>query len=339
MAENGEPKEAYTSLAERQVAEWVLENRHHAGYATRHFPNAICQYYAIALNLEVFAVVGIDTEKESIGTFESSILISILGECALALENEKNAREKEEAHVQAQKEQTRANLIRAISHDLRTPLTTITGNASYLLSEESCFDEQMKRQIYSDIYDDSMWLNDLVDNLLSISRIEDGTMRMHPTAELLDECVEEALKHLDRRCCEHTIVREYAPDLVLVNVEARLIVQLVINLVNNAIKYTQKGSTIWVRIRVAPDGFAYLEVADDGPGVADEEKEHIFEMFYTSGRKAADSRRSLGLGLALCRSIVQAHGGEIRVLDNEPCGTRFVCTLPLTQMDGMQELS
>lgn len=322
----------YMLGVERGAALWVRKNRQIAGYSTKYFSQACCQYFPIAMDQEVFGVLGIAMNKETFDAMENSIILSILGECALDLENEKNAREKEEANLQAHKEQTRANLIRAISHDLRTPLTTISGNASNLMNSVGEFEEEVKQQIYSDIYDDSMWLNSLVDNLLSISRIEDGSMQLHPSTELLEECVQEALKHIDRKGTEHKITAEYPDEMILVNVEARLIVQLVINLVNNAIKYTQKGSEIQVRI-YRKEELAYIEVADNGPGISKEDRDHIFEMFYTSGQNVADSRRSLGLGLSLCKSIVQAHGGSIYAKDRKPCGTVFVCAFPVENMN------
>lgn len=126
--------------------------------------------------------------------FVNSIVLSILGECALALESEKNAREKEEAAILAKNEQLRANLLRAISHDLRTPLTSISGNASNLMANGKEFDEETKMGIYTDIYDDSMWLINLVENLLSVTRIEKGRMNLKASAELVDEVIMGALR-------------------------------------------------------------------------------------------------------------------------------------------------
>lgn len=125
--------------------------------------------------------------------------MSILGECALSLENEKNAREKEEAAILAKNEQLRANLLRAISHDLRTPLTSISGNASNLISNSNFFDEATKNQLYTDIYDDSMWLINLVENLLSVTRIEEGRLNLHITEDLVDDVITEALHHVNRK--------------------------------------------------------------------------------------------------------------------------------------------
>ena len=149
---------SYLSEDEHKAATWTLKNNRHAGATTDTFSKAKCLYLAVRVNDNVYGVVGIVMEEDSLDTFENDILLSILGECALALENEKNTREKEEAAVLARNEQLRANLLRAISHDLRTPLTSISGNASSLLSMESEFDKETKQQLYSDIYDDSVWL-------------------------------------------------------------------------------------------------------------------------------------------------------------------------------------
>ena len=138
-------------------------------------------------------------------SFENSILLSILGECAMALESMKNAKEKEKAAILAKNEQLRANLLRAISHDLRTPLTSISGNASNLLANYQKLDDSMRERVFEDIYDDSMWLINLVENLLSVTRIEDGRMHFNFSAELMDEVIAEALRHISRKGAEHTI--------------------------------------------------------------------------------------------------------------------------------------
>ncbi len=288
-------------------------------------------YYPIRLGDMLYGVAGIDVKDNPVDAFENGILMSILGECALALENEKNAREKEAAAVLAQNEQLRANLLRTISHDLRTPLTSISGNASNLMTNGEHFDEATKQRLYTDIYDDSMWLITLVENLLSVTRMEGGGVKLHRDAELMDEVIAEALRHIDRRKSEHTITVRNENELLLVQMDARLIVQVIINLVNNAIKYTQPGSTITISVR-EEDHMAVVRVADDGPGIPDEMKPQIFELFYTGEHPVTDGRRSMGLGLALCKSIVTAHGGEIRVSDAEPHGAVFTFTLPVKEV-------
>ena len=259
-------------------------------------------------------------------------MLSILGECALALENEKNAREKEEAALMAQKEQLRANLLRSISHDLRTPLTSISGNASNLLSNEEKFDAETKKQLYADIYDDSMWLINLVENLLSVTKIEEGKLNIRSQTELLDEVITEALQHISRKKSEHIISYKASEDFILVKIDARMIMQVVINIVDNAIKYTQKESEIVIETRKQGNR-AIVRIADNGPGIADDMKPLVFDMFYSGAKSIADSRRSMGLGLSLCKSIVNAHGGELELTDNTPHGAVFTFSLPIEEVD------
>lgn len=249
----------------------------------------------------------------------------------LALENEKNAKEKAEAAMLAEKEQLRANLLRAMSHDLRTPLTSISGNASNLLANENIFDEETRHQLYLDIYDDSMWLINLVENLLSISKMEEGRLHLHFTTELLDEIVNEALNHINRKKEEHHIVVNSCEEFLLVKVDTHLIMQVIINILDNAIKYTQKNSNILVSLE-KKDGMAVVSIADNGPGIAETEKEFVFDMFYSGAKNLADSHRSLGLGLALCKSIICTHGGEIWLEDNQPTGVVFAFSLPIEEV-------
>ena len=321
-----------TGESEQAVAQWVLRNNKHAGATTDTFSHAKCLYLAIRVNQQVYGVVGISMTDVPLDSFENSVLLSILGECALALENIKNAREKEEAAILARNEQLRANLLRAISHDLRTPLTSISGNADNLLSNHQKMDDQAKMRAYLDIYDDSMWLINLVENLLAVTRIEGGQVHLTQSVELMDEVITEALRHCSRKSKEHTIRVSASQELILARIDAKLMVQVLINLVNNAIKYTPAGSVIEIYTE-KKDGQVIVSVADDGPGIPDEQKGRVFEMFYTGANKIADSRRSLGLGLSLCKSIVTAHGGAIWVADNHPSGAIFTFTLPAGEVE------
>ncbi len=323
--------EEYASENERAVAYWTFKNNKHAGATTDTLANAKCLYLAVRTGSAVYGVVGIVIGDTPLDAFENSVVLSVLGECALAMENEKIAREKEETAVMAKNEQLRANLLRSISHDLRTPLTSISGNAGILMSGAKGLDAGKKMQLYGDIYDDSMWLINLVENLLSVTRIEDGSMSLKLSAELIEEVVTEALNHVNRKKLDHSIVVHETEGFILAKMDARLIVQVIINIVDNAIKYTPNGSTITITASKA-DGLAWVEVADDGPGIPDEAKPKVFDMFYAGSNRIADNRRSLGLGLALCKSIVNAHGGEISVADNRPHGTIFRFSLPLEEV-------
>lgn len=330
---NGETaRAAYTGGREREVAQWVLANNKRAGAGTETFSDARCTYLSVRTGDQVYGVVGIAASEKPLDSFEASLLLSVLSECALAMENQKNVEEKEAAAVLAKNEQLRANLLRSISHDLRTPLTSISGNASNLLSNGAIFDEKAKEQMYADIYDDSMWLINLVENLLSVSRLEEGRMNLRMSTELIDEVVAEALRHINRKSAEYRLNVQSGDDYMLVQIDAKLIVQVIINIVDNAIKYTPPGSEIGISWK-RQGGFVFVSVADNGPGISDEAKPHVFDMFYSAANKIADSRRSMGLGLALCRSIISAHGGEITVTDNVPHGAVFTFSVPAGEVE------
>ena len=325
-----EDTEDFLTPEEQQIARWVCENRQRAGASTHHFPNAKCLYLAIRSGNSVYGVIGIPLQKETLDSFEYSILLSVINECALAMENAQNAVEKEKIAVLAKNEQLRADLLRAISHDLRTPLCSISGNADMLLSNSDRLDEATKHQIYTDIYDDSEWLIGVVENLLSITRLNDGRLKFKFTDQLLDEVIAEALRHISRKHDDYKIVTD-CEELVLARMDVRLIMQVLINLVDNAIKYTPPGSVILIRGRKT-GRIAQISVEDNGPGIPEEMKPHVFEMFYTGKKAIADSHRSMGLGLALCRSIVEAHNGTLMLTEHEPHGCNFTFTLPLSEV-------
>ena len=288
-------------------------------------------YWKIQKDNDTYGTVGIDKTEGKLESFEKNLLLAILGECALALEKEEFSRKREEALARAKNEQMRANLLRSISHDLRTPLTSISGNSGILLNNEVSLDEEQRRKLYSDIYDDSLWLISLVENLLSVTKLEEGTMNLNMQIELADEVIAEALKHVSRKSEEHHLVFHPSEEIFLVKMDSRLIVQVIINLVNNAIEYTQKGSDIIVKSERNGNEIE-ISVSDNGQGISPEAKTKIFDMFYTEKNNVADSRRGMGLGLFLCKSIVETHGGTIRVKDNEPQGTVFTFTLPAEEV-------
>ena len=318
---------------EQNVVQWVWQNRKRAGATTQNFPKAKRLYLAIRTGQQIYGVVGIPMEKQTQpDAFTSSILFSILGECSLALDNLRNAREKEEAAVLAKNEQLRANLLRSISHDLRTPLTSISGNADTLLHSYDVLDGQTRKQIFTDIYDDAQWLTGLVENLLSITKIVDGSVKLSLSDQVVDDIISEALRHIDRRAAEHHITVDCGDVLLLVRMDAGLIMQVLINLVNNAVKYTPVGSNIQITA-IPRENMAEICVSDNGPGIPNELKERVFEMFFTGGNPIGDSRRSLGLGLTLCQTIVHAHHGEMTLKDNSPHGCIFSFTIPLSEVN------
>lgn len=283
----------------------------------------------------LFAVACILTKKwRPLANFERSLMSALLDECGIVLENAANIRAKREAEEQMRYEELRSRLLNSISHDLRTPLTGISGNAALLLGSE--LSEEKKQELYAQIRDDSVWLIDLVENLLSMTRMDGGKTRVKLLPELISDVFEETLAHIDPESVRHEVCIRVSDEYMMAYMDARLIVQVMINLVNNAIRYTPDGSRITVSADAEGD-CVVICVADDGPGINDAAKEKIFELFYTGDNDCGDKRRGIGLGLALCRSIVSAHGSKLEVRDNAPRGAVFSFTLPIVEVNADEQ--
>ena len=330
--ENDKDVLEYISEEEKAVAQWTLKNKKHAGATTNTLPGAKCLYLSIRNHEKAFGVIGIPLEKdEFLEAFEKNLLIAVLGESALALEKEEINQSKNKIYIKAEQEKLRSNLLRSISHDLRTPLTSISGNAGILINNSEILSEEKKKSLYLDIYDDSMWLINLVENLLSITRIENGTMKINTEPELVEEVIEEAICHINRKVSEHKINTVIEDDFLMAKMDSGLIIQVIINIINNAIKYTPKDSIITITSK-RKNNMAVIEISDNGKGINEESKEKLFDMFFTDNNKFGDGRRGLGLGLALGKSIIDAHEGCIYVRDNKPNGAIFGFTLHIEEV-------
>lgn len=329
-ASDGEDFALYLAPSELAAAQEALATGHGTGCGTQRCTDAKGLYMAIRSADEVLAVVCFamngQPERES---YSKSLTVAILDECGIMLENERYKLAKREMEEKARVQELRANLLRSISHDLRTPLTGISGSASLLLTSK--MSEDKRTELLKAIRDDSEWLITLVENLLCITRIEGRDKLTELEPELVGEVIADAMTHIDRSSAKHKVTVSIADDYLMAYMDARLIEQVLINLVNNAVKYTPAGSTICVSAESA-GGSVLVSVSDNGPGVSDESKGRIFDMFYTEA-KTGDSRRGLGLGLALCKSIVTAHGGTISVKDAEPHGAVFTFSLPEVKSD------
>ena len=151
------------------------------------------------------------------------------------------------------------------------------------------------------------------------------------STEVLSDILEEAMKHIDRQKSKHQISVQSNNELILVKADARLVMQVIVNIVDNAIKYTPEGTSIKIEAK-KEDKMAEISISDNGKGISDEEKKKVFDKFYCGEKKIVDNRRSLGLGLYLCKAIIEAHGGTIYVTDNQPSGAVFHFTLPLGEV-------
>ncbi|TQR16340.1 sensor histidine kinase [Psychrobacillus vulpis] len=321
--ENKEIATLFDNVSERGIVTWVANNKHVAGVSTDIFPEANAYYIPFVSGDNVKGVIGIALSKESpLPAFERHILHAILNDFSFALDKWYLQKLNEEVAREAELEQMRTNLLRAVSHDLRTPLTTISGNAEILLANGIKINNTERNQLYQDIYNNSKWLVQMVENLLAVSRLDDGQLAIEMQPELVEDIIQEALLHVVRMNNTHKITYNVEPELLLALMDARLIIQVIINIIDNAVNYTPAGSEVIITAKEIGKS-VHFSIMDNGPGIEDSLKARLFEPFTTGKVQRSDSGRGLGLGLALCQTILKLHGSELTVADNEPIGTIF----------------
>jgi two-component system sensor histidine kinase KdpD len=222
-----------------------------------------------------------------------------------------------------ERERLRSTLLSSVSHDLRTPLAAITGAASGLLQAPAPAAAE-RRELAETIYEEAERLNRLVANLLDMTRLESGTVPLQREWHSIEEVMGSALGRLDEALAGRRVETVMPSDLPLVPIDAVLIEQVLVNLLENAIKYADPGSGL--RVTAGKDeGGVVVEVADEGPGLKPGDEERVFEKFY----RGSSAPRGFGLGLAICRAIVTAHGGRIWAENRAPRGAAFRFTLPV----------
>jgi two-component system sensor histidine kinase KdpD len=278
----------------------------------------------------ILGVVRIPKEKAAqMNESQSRLLRSMIESTALAMDRFRSAEQRIKLRDETDRERFRGNLLRAISHDLRTPLSGIIGTAEMLMGMTQPDDPRYS--LAEGIYKDADWLHSLVENILSLTRLQDGRLAIKKQLEAVEEVVGAAVSHISQRSPEHEVTVNVPYDLMLVPMDAKLIQQVLINLLDNAVKNTPKANEICISvIKEDADRFAVFSVRDRGTGISESDLPHIFQMFYTTRTGAADSRQGIGLGLSICEAIIKAHGGSIEAHNrSDGSGAEFVFKLPM----------
>ncbi len=310
------------------LGRWVFEHGQPAGLGTTTSPAAGAAYVPLLGHRGALGVVRVGPRRPDMFTLPEPRrqLETFLNQTGLALERARLADEAQQARVRAETERLRNALLTSVSHDLRTPLATITGAATTIIESGSRLDQQTQQELLESIRDEADRLNRLVQNLLEMTRLESGTLQLHREWHPLEEVIGAALARLSTGLGSRPVTVNIPRDLTLVPIDDVLIEQVLVNLFDNAVKYTPPDSAI--RILATPtDGQVTVEVADGGPGLPRGEEDRVFEKFY---RAASNDRRGAGLGLAICRGIVQAHGGRMWARNLPEGGVAFLFTLPVT---------
>jgi two-component system sensor histidine kinase KdpD len=311
---------------ERSVAEWAFDHNQPAGRFTDTLPNSTAQYLPLATPGGVVGVLGIGL-KQALSVDQEALLETFVSHIALAVERELLDEAARRAEVLAESERLYATLLDSVSHELRSPLIKIDQAASALLDPDNLCNAQIQLSSGQSIKAASSQLNQLVSNLLNMTRLESGHLRLDLQPCNIQKLINDSLARVRQELTNHDLVIDVAPNLPEVPLDCALMEQVMVNLLQNAAHHTPPG----VRVRVTAkteESELVISVADRGPGLPPEDTSRVFEKFY---RAPQTQYRGTGLGLSICKGIVEAHGGTISA-ENRPTrgGARFTIRLPLT---------
>ena len=261
------------------------------------------------------------TDDNGLGSEQEIFIRAAAGQIGIALDRELIYSEQEKTRLEVEREHLKSSMLRSISHDFRTPLTGIIGDCDMILASRDA-DEEEKESLVNDIREQSMWLTRTMENILSMTKLEGGTDFIDRRQEVLEDLVYEAERHITG-LREHRRFQNSVPEEVLTaEVDGRLIIQVLVNLLDNAMKNTGEGGTIRLSLSFQ-DNKAYFVVEDNGKGIKPGMEQQIFGEFVSVSEKSPDQKRGIGLGLAICKEVVEAHGGKIWAENRLEGGTRF----------------
>ncbi|HEX9636194.1 MAG TPA: DUF4118 domain-containing protein, partial [Acidobacteriota bacterium] len=317
--------ELFQDPRELAVAEWVYRNGRRAGLGTDTLPGAAALYVPLPGSEEPVGVLGVrpDPGMLPLGPGQLDLLDTLARLIAAPLERGRLEAAAESARLEVETERLRSTLLSSVSHDFRTPLAAITGAASGLLGGAE-LSNGARRDLIQTIYEEADRLNRLIANLLDMSRLGSGAVRLAREWHSFEEIVGSAARRMEKVLARQRLEIALPDDLPLVQMDAALLEQVLVNLLDNAAKYTPGGTTVRIAAR-AKAGELQVEVSDEGPGLLPGEELRVFERFY----RRAGAQGGFGLGLAICRAVIEAHGGRIWAEARQPKGAAFRFTLPL----------
>jgi two-component system sensor histidine kinase KdpD len=324
---NDERAQILQSDNETRVLSETFKTGRPMGAGTARFADSSAYYLPIKGQSGALGVVGISCfDDEPLSDEQKTFLKAVATQIALAMERERMSDKQQESKMEVERERLRGNLLRAMSHDLRTPLTGILGATTTILDHGNVLDKDVQRKLLQSVHEDASWLMDAIENILAITRMDEGKVELKKTMEAVEEVVAEAVSRM-KLTATHTIKIRIPDELIMLPMDGILIEQVLVNLLDNAVKYTPDGSTVEIKTRLASDKVVF-EVSDNGNGIAEEDLPFIFNRFYTTAARKDTERRGTGLGLAICKSVVTAHGGEISAFNNPAGGATFKFELP-----------
>ena len=323
----GQPIEGSLLKADLAVAQWVLDHEEPAGRGTDTLPGSEALYLPLRGSSGVLGVLAVAPRelRRVMLPEQRHLLDTFASQIALALERVQLARQASEAQLHAETERLRNSLLSAISHDLRTPLTSMVGSASSLLEEDAELGPEARRDLSRGIMDSAVRMNELVNKVLDMARLDSGSVQLKLQNYPLEEIVGSVLTRLKPLLAEHPVSTRLPQDLPWVSVDGGLIEQVLVNLLENVVKYTPPGTAVEVGAQML-DGSMVVKVEDHGPGLPAGAEERVFDKFFRA--RSEGTGGGVGLGLTICRAIVEAHGGRIWAENRPGGGASFKFSLP-----------
>ncbi len=320
---------------EMAVAQWTFDHRQRAGHGTDTLSGANALYLPLAAAAKMVGVIGVMPGQPSdlLDTEQIHLLESFADQIAMAIDRALLGQEAQQALLKAETETLRNTLLSSVSHDLRTPLAAITGAATALLQKDISLDQQDRQELVKTIHEEAVHLNDIIRNVLDMTRLETRGMKVKKELQSIEEIVGVVLNRISDKIATRTVNVNVPEDLPLVPFDPLLIEQVLMNLLDNVVKYTPAETPIDLRAGVV-QGSVSVEVADRGPGIVAGDEDRIFEKFV----RGISTGGGLGLGLAICRAIINAHGGRIWAENRAGGGAIFRFTLPLGEQSPMPDL-
>jgi len=330
--------EGFDVRSHREMIDWSLH--HNCICGTKEPVYSESEYLFIPFFTKpvkgVFGVLMIHMNDALLTARERTFVDAAIATMLMACDREMTTLEKERTTIQIEKEKFKSSLLRSISHDIKSPLTSISAGSSLLLDNYSSFSDTERKDILQDINNESMYMSDFVDNLLNMTKIDANKLVIEKHREIVDDIISEVIKRIEKRLGKHTIKIETAENVMFVDADHRLLVQVLVNLIDNAIKHTKHESIINVKYYYLHNQTCF-EVSDNGGGLEESKLAHLFEEFFAEKSGKSDKSRGTGLGLYICKAIVTAHGGNLIARNNDQSGATFIISLPLSEEGVLHE--
>lgn len=332
---NEENKNIFFTSEEQNIVDWVCSHKIQAGIGTSFFNNSSsCFYIPIISRNTLWGILGVQCANNiPLDKDMVTFLDLMMSEIALAIERQYLSDAKNLMAIETEKEKMKANLLRAVSHDLRTPLTGMIGASSTLIENKKYLSEEEKDNLVKHIFEDSNWLLHMVENLLSVTRINEKNATVNKIAEPLEEVVSEAVMRFKKRYPKALIIVKVPEEFLMVPMDATLIEQVILNLCENAIKYSKSTKPIEL-IVTKENNEVFFNVKDYGIGIKEDNLNSIFDGYSLNKNSSSDSSKGMGIGLSICKTIINAHGGHIYAKNHKDCGGSgaiFTFSLPLLE--------